>query len=237
MSLDQWQKRRTAMFAGVARAAGAARVAGAVGVAWVAGMAGTVGVASAAGALLAAAALHAAATGAAQPAPPAPNLRLNAPQSSADGNRPGRVPEAIAADRTGRLLVVAWESMQGTCGPPFGAACTPPKSPGITVVATSTDGGRTWTEAGAPYLGGDAMTSGHPWLDRGGVDDQTFFLTSRAMDVKPAAKTGTPGGAGQLGALFFRGRFKDGVLTWTDRHLFAPRKPDDLVRAPSVLAA
>ncbi len=199
----------------------------------------------AAGALLTAALLHAAAGGGGQnrPAPslqsppPGENVQMNAPQSAIAGGRPGRVPEAIVADRTGKLLVAAWETMEGTCGPPFGADCTPPKMPGITGVGVSTDGGRSWKEAGTPYLGGDAMTSGHPWLDRGGADDQSFFLTSRAMNVKPAAKAATPGGAGQLGVLFFRGRFNNGVFAWTDQHLFAPRKPDDLLRAPSVLAA
>jgi hypothetical protein len=204
------------------------------------------GVAGGAAALaaLAAAMLHAAGAAAAggQPAPPpAPqagaNVRMNAPQLTMPAGRLGRAAEAIVADRTGNLLVTAWETMQGTCGPPFGAACTPPKTPGITAVGTSTDGGRTWTEAGAPYLGGNAMTAGHPWLDRGGADDQTFFLTSRAMDARPAPKEGTPGGAGQLGILFFRGRFAAGALTWSDQHLFTPRRPDDILRAPSLLAA
>lgn len=191
-----------------------------------------------AAALLMTVSLEAEAGGSGKAAPQVgPNVRMNAPQSPMPDGRIGRVGEAIAADRTGKLLVAGWETMQGTCGAPFGGACTPPKMPGISAFGYSTDGGKTWTDAGAPYLGGDAMTSGRPWLDRGGRDDQTFFFISRASDVRPASKDATPGGSGQLGILFYRGQFKDGAFTWTDQHLFTPKNPLDLLRSPSLVAA
>jgi hypothetical protein len=171
------------------------------------------------------------------PAPAIANLRMNAPQAAMPKGRLGRPAEAIAADPTGTLLVAAWETMQGTCGQPFGAACTPPPAPGITAFGTSADGGRTWTDAGAPFLPGDVMTSGHPWLDTGGVDNRTFFLVSRARSTAATAPDYTPGGSGQVGLVFYRGRFKDGVLTWSDQHPFSPRRAQDLLRSPSLFAA
>ena len=171
------------------------------------------------------------------PAPAIANLRMNAPQAAMPKGRLGRPAEAIAADPTGTLLVAAWETMQGTCGQPVGAACTPPPAPGITAFGTSADGGRTWTDAGAPFLPGDVMTSGHPWLDTGGVDNRTFFLVSRARSTAATAPDYTPGGSGQVGLVFYRGRFKDGVLTWSDQHPFSPQRAQDLLRSPSLFAA
>ncbi len=171
------------------------------------------------------------------PPPAIANRRMNAPQAAMPNGRLGRPGEAIAADPTGTLLVAAWENLQGTCGPPFGAACTPPRAPGITACGTSADGGRTWTDAGAPFLPGDVMTSGHPWLDRGGADNRTFFLVSRARSTAATAADATPGGSGQVGLVFYRGRFKGGVFTWTDQHPFSPHRAQDLLRSPSLFAA
>jgi hypothetical protein len=175
--------------------------------------------------------------GSRQPVASAANVRINIPQAAMPNGRLGRSADAIAADPTGKLLVAAWESMQGTCGPPFGGECRPPKTPGVTIYGYSTDGGRTWTEAGAPFLGDGVMTSGHAWLDRGGADQQTFFLVSRARTVETTPRDLTPGGSGQLGVVVYRGRFKNGAFTWSDQHLLSPGKPGDLFRSPSVIAA
>ncbi len=191
-------------------------------------------ISSASCALLAISVLQA---GTSAPAATMINVRMNAPQAAMPDGRLGRPAEAIAADPTGKLLVAAWETMQGTCGKPFGAACTPPRLPGVTAFGYSIDGGRTWTDGGPVFLPGDVMTSGHPWLDRGGADNQTFFLVSRARSTAATAKDHTPGGSGQVGLVLYRGRFHQGVFTWIDQHPFSPANPKDLLRSPSLLAA
>jgi hypothetical protein len=187
-----------------------------------------------------------------KPAPPAQpaynpaavgsNVKMNGPQSPMPAGRLGRPAEAIVGDATGKVLVAAWETLHGTCGGSFGGECTPPKTPGVTAVGYSTDGGKTWTDLGAPFLGGNVMTSGRPWLDRGGKDNQTYFLASRAADVEaeaaaPGGMGATPGGSNQEGLILYRGRFQNGALTWTEQHLFQPSRPLDLLRSPSILAA
>lgn len=209
------------------------------------------------GVLLTASSLPAAAPPKTRPAPPAPaaaalqvgpNIKMNGPQAPKPDGALGRVPQGIAADAAGQRLVAGWETMQGICGGLFGVDCKAPKSPGINAYAYSTDSGKTWTEIGAPYLGDEIMTSGRPWLDRGGVDGQTFFSSARASIAKGAeapavagmgqGRGQTPGGLGQIGVVIYRGRFnKDGVFAWTDQHLFKPKGANDLLRSPSVLAA
>ncbi len=176
--------------------------------------------------------------GSAKPAQVETNIKMNGPQVGMPEGRLGRPADAIATDPSGNLMVAAWETLAGTCGGSFGGKCTQPKTPGVTAYGYSTDGGKTWTDAGPPYFPGDVMTSGRPWLDRGGVDNQTFFLTSRAAAVQPIAKKdNTPGGSNQLGILLYRGRFKDGTFTWTDQHLFAPSTNLSILRSPSIMAA
>jgi BNR/Asp-box repeat len=189
-------------------------------------------------AVLLATSLHAAASAPAKPAQVEVNVKMNGPQSPMPEGRLGRPADAIATDPSGKLMVAAWETLQGTCGGSFGGACKAPNPPGVTAYGYSTDGGKTWIDAGAPYLEGDTMTSGRPWLDRGGVDNQTFFLMSRAAAVKPVETKGyTPGGGNQVGILLYRGRFKDGKFTWIDQHLFKPQTKLSILRSPSVLAA
>jgi hypothetical protein len=180
-----------------------------------------------AGALLAATALVGAAADAGGPWI-SPNVRMNGPQLSKPYGLLGRSAEAVAADADGRQVVAAWENMAGFCGPPAARPCQPQKTPGMTAFGTSTDGGLTWTDGGAPPVVGGTMPAGHPWLDRGGEDGQTFFLVSRARSTENGLL---------LGATFYRGRFRDGAFSWFDSRLLSPAFPGDVWRATAVAAA
>jgi hypothetical protein len=180
-----------------------------------------------AGALLAAAALIAAAAESDGPRI-SPNVRMNGPQLPRPNGLLGRQAEAVAADLDSRDLVAAWERIAGFCGPPAGRPCQPPKTPGITAFGFSTDGGRTWTDGGAPAVVGGAMPAGHPWLDRGGEDGRSFFLVNRARSTADGLL---------VGATFHRGRFKDGTFSWVDARLISPAFPGDFWRSTSLAAA
>ena len=157
-----------------------------------------------------------------------PNVRMNAPQLPRPNGQLGRSAEAVAADPEGENLVAAWETIQGFCGPPFGDPCTPTDPPGITAYGYSTDGGRTWTDAGPPFVVGGAMSGGHPWLDRGGEDGRTFFLVSRARSATTASL---------MGITVHSGRFDNGTFAWREGHLLSPATAGDYWRSSSVAAA
>ncbi len=162
-------------------------------------------------------------------APPVgPNVRVNAPQEG----QYGRVGNALAASADGKRLVAAWDDAQGICGPPFNRPCPPQDPPGLSGIGVSTDGGRTWTDLGAPPPTETALSGGHTWIDRGGAADETFYVVSRARkadDPNPFL--------GQVGVLLHRGRFADGRFVWKDVRYLGPAKPGDFWRGPNVAAA
>lgn len=160
--------------------------------------------------------------------PEVPNVRVNAPQAG----QYGRMGNTLAASADGTLLVAAWDDMQGTCGPPFDRPCPPQEPPGLTGVGVSTDGGRTWTDLGAPPPTEDALTGGHAWIDRGGLDDRTFYLVTRARRTDSANAF-----LGQVGILLHRGQFEDGSFVWQDARYFGPARKGDYWRGPNVAAA
>lgn len=158
-----------------------------------------------------------------------PNVRVNAPQEGQYG-RPGL---AVAASEDGQRIVAAWDDLQGTCGPPFGRACPQQEPHGLTGVGVSTDGGRTWTDLGAPPPIPTALSGGHAWLDRAGRgEDETFYLVTRARLPDSALSL-----VGQKGILLHRGRFEDGRFVWKDVRYFGPDRAEDFWRGPSVAAA
>jgi len=158
-----------------------------------------------------------------------PNVRMNAPQEG----QYGRMGMAVAASADGQRIVAAWDDVQGTCGPPFDRPCPPPEPRGLTGVGVSTDGGRTWTDLGAPPPLPTALSGGHAWLDRGGRGkDETFYLVTRARLPDSALNF-----VGQKGILLHRGRFEDGRFVWKDARYFGPARDEDFWRGPSVAAA
>jgi hypothetical protein len=159
-----------------------------------------------------------------------PNVLVNGPQAG----QYGRVGNALAVSEDGIRMVAAWDDMQGLCGPPFNRKCTPRQPTGLTGVAASSDGGRTWTDLGSPLGTGKFITGGHSWLDRGLRGDQeTFYMVSRARLVDNDSSF-----FGQIGILLHRGRFENGRFVWKDTQYFGPTAgQNDYWRGPSVAAA
>lgn len=160
-----------------------------------------------------------------------PNVLVNGPQVG----KYGRIGNALAVSEDGIRMVAAWDDMRGACGPPYNQPCTIQWSPpGLTSVAASTDGGRTWTELGSPPATETFMTGGHGWLDRGLYGSQeTFYLVSRARLLNNAHPN-----YGQIGMLLHRGRFENGRFVWKDTRYLGPADGQrDYWRGPNVAAA
>jgi len=158
------------------------------------------------------------------------NVLVNGPQHG----QYGRVGNALAASEDGIRLVAAWDDMQGLCGPPFNRRCAPREPSGLSGVAASSDGGRTWTDLGAPPRTAADMAGGHGWLDRGLRGDQeSFYLVSRARLADNAGPF-----LGQVGILLNRGRFAGGRFEWTDTRYLGPAPGSmEYWRGPNVAAA
>jgi len=114
-----------------------------------------------------------------------PNVRVNDPQQAFPNGLLGRSETTVAASGDGELVLVGFNDAQGFCGPPFGSACTPENPPGLSGFGFSLDGGLTFTDGGAPdpKLFNNVFTRGDPWMDRGGLDDKTFFYGNLSVDA------------------------------------------------------
>jgi len=174
------------------------------------------------------------ATGAAvhaQPIVVGDNVQVNSPQQFFPDGLIGRSGTALASDPSGQNLVAAWQDSQGFCGPPIGVPCTPQSPPGLTGWAYSTDGGATWTDGGGPPVVDHVLTGGHPWLERGGVDNRTFYLANRAIHDQ------VRGAAGLLGVSIHRGHFEGDTFMWDDLiHLDEPT-PNEFYSRQGLAAA
>jgi len=146
-----------------------------------------------------------------------PNVRVNAQQQAFPNGLIGRSETTVASSADGQLIAVGFNDAQGFCGAPFGAACTPAPNPGLSGFAFSTDGGTTFVDRGVGVFG-NVFTRGDPWLDRGGVDAQTFFYANLAVDAKTGA---------DLGVSIHRGHFAGGDFGFDDVHVLPPTRPGD----------
>lgn len=159
-----------------------------------------------------------------------PNLQVNDPQLRPPNDWPNRNTPSVAVSEDGERLVAVFEDFQGFCGFPSNRPCPPPVPRGLTAFAFSTDGGKSWTDGGTLPTIGDAATVGHPWIDRGGEDeDEVFYAVSRMR--------GGPTGIGLAGIGVFRGRFSAGTFVWEDARIINSANPRDQYSRPVIAAA
>lgn len=157
-----------------------------------------------------------------------PNVQVNDPSPLFPAGMQTRNTPTLAASEDGQNLLVAWDDFEGFCG--LLRPCPAPAVPGISGFGFSTDGGETWTDAGAPFPVGPAFTSGHSWADRGGEDgNEVFYFTSR---VQTGAGFTTSTGIG-----VHRGYFGAGTFVWSDAQILAPANPGDFYSRQAIAAA
>ena len=172
------------------------------------------------------------------------DVRVNAPQQLFPNDNPTRSTTTIAASSDGQNLLVGFEDFQGVCGPPLGLACPPPSPPGVVGFSFSTDGGRSWTDGGAPFPIGATITQGHPWADRlaaHGDDDHgddgenghdgdhdTYFLSTVLQNATTSRI---------LGLGVYRGHFGAGTFAFDNAKTIFPANAGDLYTRAALAAA
>ena len=157
-----------------------------------------------------------------------PNVQVNDPQQLLPNDFPGRNTTTLAASEDSQELLAGWDDLQGFCGPPNNRVCPAPNPPGLSGYAFSTDGGQTWTDGGTLATFGPAQTAGHPWVDRGGETEETFFYASRLRVTGPDS----------AGIGLYRGHFGAGTFAWDDAQLInSPDPIGDYYRSPAIAAA
>ncbi len=161
-----------------------------------------------------------------------PNVQVNAPQQASPNGLLGRSETTVAGSADAQEIVAGFNNAQGFCGPPFGAACTPPANPGLSGFAFSTDGGAHWTDTGVGLMndtsGTTVFTRGDPWLDRGGFEGDTFYYANLSVRF--------PDGA-DLGVSVHRGHFTNGGFTFDDVHILPPPNPNDFYDKEAIATA
>ena len=67
-----------------------------------------------------------------------------------------------------------------------------------------------------------------PWMDRGGLDNKTFFYGNLSVDATSGA---------DLGVSVHRGQFKNGGFAFQDVHVLGPANPNDFFDKDALAAA
>ncbi|HKW75733.1 MAG TPA: hypothetical protein VJN64_09430 [Terriglobales bacterium] len=155
------------------------------------------------------------------------NQRVNALQQPFPNGLLGRSETTITGTTDGQNVLAGWNDAQGFCGPPFGVACTP--AGGLSGFGFSTNGGATFTDGGAPFIQNHIYTRGDPWMDLGGLDNNTFFYANLAVDDVTAAN---------LGVSVHRGHFSATGFNFEDVTAFnATNTPHDLYDKEAIATA
>jgi hypothetical protein len=157
-----------------------------------------------------------------------PNVQINDPSALFPAGLQTRNTPTLAASEDGQSLLAGWDDFEGFCG--LLRPCPPPAVPGVTGYGFSTDGGTTWTDAGAPFPVGPAFTVGHSWADRGGEEgNEVFYLTSRMQTGAAFVTT--------VGLGVHRGHFAAGTFVFDDAQVIPPAVPGDAYSRQAIAAA
>lgn len=172
------------------------------------------------------------------------NVQVSKRQRPGDSLRVGASETTLASTPDGQKLVAGWNDGEGFAFAPFG----PPPALGLSGFGVSTNGGASWTDAGAPPPGsvvalgpgrrgqsatGRYVTRGDPWLAAAGTGkgETTLYFSNLAVweDQDPA---GPPAGVS-----VHRGRFSGKGFAWTDAVLLqSPNYPDDFLDKEAMTA-
>jgi len=151
-------------------------------------------------------------TGGGSPPRVSTNVQVNDPQSFLPDGLVGRSETSVVTSNGGQQLLAGWNDADGFCFLNPGL-CTSIPQLGLSGFGYSTDGGKTWTDGGAPPLFDDQIyTFGDPWLDRGGFDKQTYYYSNIGASLL----------TGSFGMSIHRGHFSGKSFAWEDVRLVLP---------------
>ncbi len=186
------------------------------------------------------------------------NVQVSKNQNSTDCVRTGASETTIAGDED--KLVVGFNDGEGFAGPPFFRGSCLTVQAGLSGFAFSNDGGRTFTDGGAPPIGsvialgpgpqgcsstGRYVTRGDPWLDFDGEetfvyanlaqwDDNAELATSRCF-VTAAGQNLVPTAGISVHFGSFRSEGKSETFAWTNSVLLqSPNYPRDFLDKESI---